>query len=264
MSTPTLVTPKPRPKLKKLRLAIVLLGLGALALVSTVFGMMMAVASDLPALENEAEYKAAKNSVLYADTPACRKDEDKCQEIARLTGNQNRILLTPDKISPNIKNAVIAVEDRRFYHHGGVDYKGIARAFLQDVLRRRAAQGGSTITQQFVKNALSAQGNRSVFQKLREAAVAYHMERRWTKQKILTQYLNSVYFGNGAYGVESAMRTYFGDGDLGQDAAEPTAPGARTLSECGRRAGDARSSWRCAAAARRRNGAARSSCAAAA
>ncbi len=76
--------------------------------------------------------------------------------------------------------------------------------------QQSAAQGGSTITQQFVKNALAAQGNRSVFQKLREAALAYHLERKWTKQKVLTQYLNSVYFGNGAYGVEAAVRTYFG------------------------------------------------------
>jgi penicillin-binding protein 1A len=193
----------PKRKLKKLRLAVVVLGLGLLALVSTVFGMMMAVASDLPALENRQEYRAAKNSVLEAadghHTP-----------IARLTGNNNRILLTENQISPNIKNAVIAIEDRRYYQHGGVDYKGVARALLQDVLNQRAAQGGSTITQQFVKNALSAQGNRSVFQKLREAALAYHLERKWTKQKILTQYLNTVYFGNGAYGVESAARTYFG------------------------------------------------------
>ena len=62
-----------------------------------------------------------------------------------------------------------------------------------------------------MKNALAAQGNRSVFQKLREAALAYHLERKWTKQKVLTQYLNSVYFGNGAYGVEAAVRTYFGE-----------------------------------------------------
>ena len=62
-----------------------------------------------------------------------------------------------------------------------------------------------------MKNALAAQGDRSVFQKLREAAAAYHLERKWSKQKILTQYLNSVYFGNGAYGIESAMRTYFGE-----------------------------------------------------
>ena len=64
-----------------------------------------------------------------------------------------------------------------------------------------------------MKNALAAQGDRSVFQKLREAALAYHLERKWSKEKILTQYLNTVYFGNGAYGIESAVRTYFGNGD---------------------------------------------------
>jgi penicillin-binding protein 1A len=201
----------PKPKLKKLRLTLVLAGLGALAVVSTVFGMLMAVASDLPALENKAEYQAAKNSVLYADLPGCKPSEvDGCERIARLTGNQNRILLTEGQISPNIKNAVIAIEDKRFYEHEGVDYQGIARALWQDIRRQSAVQGGSTITQQFVKNALSAQGNRSVFQKLREAALAYHLERQWTKDKILTQYLNTVYFGSGAYGVESAVRTYFG------------------------------------------------------
>ena len=117
---------------------------------------------------------------------------------------------------------MIAIEDRRFYSHQGVDYTGIARALAQDVLRRKAAQGGSTITQQFVKNALSAQGDRSVFQKLREAALAYHLERKWSKEKILTQYLNTVYFGNGAYGVEAAARTYFGDGDEPDERASAT------------------------------------------
>jgi penicillin-binding protein 1A len=195
----------PRTRVKKLRLAFILFGLSCLAVVSTVFGMMMAVASDLPALESQAEYRKAKNSILVA--------ADGRTEVAKLTGNLNRILLTEDEISPMIENAVIAIEDRRFYEHEGVDYKGIARALWQDLRRQKAVQGGSTITQQFVKNALSAQGNRSVFQKLREAALAYHMERRWSKQKIITQYLNSVYFGNGAYGIESAMRTYFGGGD---------------------------------------------------
>ncbi|HEU0024086.1 MAG TPA: transglycosylase domain-containing protein, partial [Thermoleophilaceae bacterium] len=208
----------PKPRLKKLRLALLLLGLSVLALISTVFGMLMAVASDLPALENKAEYQAAENSVLYAAVGDCKlSDTDGCEEIARLTGNQNRILLTESQISPNIKNAVIAVEDKRFYEHEGVDYQGIARALWQDIRRQEAAQGGSTITQQFVKNALSAQGNRSVFQKLREAALAYHLERKWTKDKVLTQYLNTVYFGNGAYGVESAVRTYFGTPTLQPD-----------------------------------------------
>ena len=175
----------------------------------------MAVSSDLPSLENRAQYNRAENSVLYADTPGC-KDLEKdpaCQQIAKLTGNQNRILVGEGEISPNVKNAVIAIEDRRFYSHKGVDYTGIGRALVQDVLKRSAAQGGSTITQQFVKNALDAQGDRSVFQKLREAALAYHLERKWPKDKILTQYLNTVYFGNGAYGIEAAVRTYFGNGD---------------------------------------------------
>ena len=173
----------------------------------------MAVASDLPALENQAEYAAAENSVLMAEGG---------EEVASLTGNQNRILIEESEVSPTIKNAVIAIEDRRFYEHEGVDYLGIARAFAQDVINRSAVQGGSTITQQFVKNALAAQDDRTVFQKLRESALAYHLERQWSKQKILTQYLNTVYFGNGAYGVESAMRTYFG-GDRDYDAEERVA-----------------------------------------
>ena len=199
--------PPERPKLKKLRLALVLAGLGFIALISTVFGMMMAVASDIPALEDEARFKSAENSVLMADTGGSEEE----RELARLTGNDNRVLLQEHEISPYIKNAVIAIEDKRFFEHRGVDYRGIARALWADVSSGSAKQGASTITQQFVKNALAAQGDRSVFQKLREAATAYHLENKWSKQKILTQYLNSIYFGNGAYGIESAMRTYFGE-----------------------------------------------------
>jgi penicillin-binding protein 1A len=207
----TVTTPRPPAtpvgKVKKLRLALILTGLSLLAMVSTVFGMMMAVASDLPQLEGKAEYERAENSVVYSD------GRDPVR-LARLTGNENRILLDEGQISPMIENAVISIEDRRFYEHEGVDYRGIGRALLQDIAQRRAAQGGSTITQQFVKNALAAQADRSVFQKLREAALAYHLERQWSKQKVLTQYLNSVYFGNGAYGVEAAVRTYFGSDDV--------------------------------------------------
>jgi penicillin-binding protein 1A len=223
----------PKPKLKKLRLALVVVGLSAIALISTVFGMLMAVASDLPSLDNKAEFRAAENSLLFPDDRSiagCRDfNPDECPRIAKLTGNLNRILVSEGEISPNLKNAVIAIEDRRFYSHEGVDYIGIARALWQDVRRRSAAQGGSTITQQFVKNALSAQGDRSVFQKLREAALAYHLERKWSKEKILTQYLNTVYFGNGAYGVEAAARTYFGDGDEPEELESATDDAGVTL-----------------------------------
>src|SRR4051812_8081905 len=190
-----------KPKVKKLRLALVLLGLSALALMSTIFGMMMAVAHELPQLEAHAQLRAAVNSTLVADNG---------DQVARLTGNENRIIDSDEQISPNIKNAVIAIEDRRFYEHKGVDLQGIGRAAWTDITQGHAAQGASTITEQFVKNSLEAQNDRTVFQKLREAALAYHLEHKWSKQKILNQYLNTVYFGNGAYGVESGVRTYFG------------------------------------------------------
>jgi penicillin-binding protein 1A len=190
-----------KPKLKKLRLLCVLVGLALLAVISTLFGMMMAVAKEIPSLENSAQFKVARNSTMLAADG---------KPIARLTGVENRILIDPDEISPMIKNAVISIEDRRFYQHHGVDLKGMARAAVADVTNRGTVQGGSTITEQFVKNALAAQNNRTVFEKLREAALAYHLERQWSKQKILGEYLNTVYFGNGAYGIESAMRTYFG------------------------------------------------------
>jgi len=190
-----------KPRLKKLRILFVLLGLGVLGLVSTVFGMMMAVSRDLPAIYDFAQYKASKNSEVV---------DAQGKTIGTLTSNQNKILLSSGQISPNLKNAVVAIEDTRFYEHSGVDFQGIGRALVKDVLSQSAAQGGSTITEQFVKNALAAQDSRTVFQKFREAALAYRLERRWSKDKILTEYLNTIYFGEGAYGIEAAARTYFG------------------------------------------------------
>jgi penicillin-binding protein 1A len=192
--------------LKKLRILFVLLGLAILAIVSMVFGMMAAVSRDLPAIYDFAQYKASKNSEVF---------DASGEPIGTLTSDQNKILLGSGQISPNMKNAVVSIEDARFYEHNGVDFQGIARALVKDILSQSAAQGGSTITEQFVKNALEAQGSRTLFQKFREAALAYRLERHWTKDEILTQYLNTIYFGEGAYGIEAAARTYFG-------AAHPT------------------------------------------
>ena len=105
---------------------------------------------------------------------------------------------------------MVSIEDARFYEHSGVDFQGIGRALVKDILSQSAAQGASTITEQFVKNALAAQGSRTLFEKFREAALAYRLERHWSKDKILTEYLNTIYFGEGAYGIEAAARTYFG------------------------------------------------------
>ncbi len=195
-----------KPRLKKLRILFVLLGLGVLGLVSMVFGMMAAVSRDLPAIYDFAQYKESKNSEVF---------DAAGEPIGTLTSDQNKILLTSGQISPNVKNAVVSIEDARFYEHSGVDFQGIGRALVKDILSQSAAQGGSTITEQFVKNALAAQGSRTLFQKFREAALAYRLERHWSKDKILTEYLNTIYFGEGAYGIEAAARTYFGNAHPG-------------------------------------------------
>jgi penicillin-binding protein 1A len=147
------------------------------------------------------------------------------ERLGLLTGNTNRILLKENQIAPVMKHAIIAIEDKRFYTNDGVDLRGIGRALYQDLVAKKAVQGGSTIAQQFVKNSLAAQDHRTLFVKLREAALAYHITRRWTKGKILRNYLNTIYFGNGAYGIESAARTYFGRQHPGcdKDRARPCA-----------------------------------------
>ena len=195
--------PLGRPRLKRLRLALILFGLSILALVSTAFGMMMAVASDLPELENRQEFRKAQNSLLT----------DVHGTYLATLAKRGRIIIPAAEIAPTMKDAIIAIEDQRFYQNDGVDLRGIGRALWRDIVTGETVQGGSTITQQFVKNATQAQNRRTVFEKVREAALAYHLTRKWSKTKILTEYLNSIYFGNGAYGIESAARTYFGQGD---------------------------------------------------
>ncbi len=192
--------PAQAPRVKKLRIFSIAIGLSVLAGVSLIFGMMMAVASELPNLEDREQYKVAKASIMYDRTG---------REITRLRNNENRIIVDTTGIAPVMKQAVVSIEDRRFYEHRGVDVRGIGRAVVIDISGMGARQGASTITQQFVKNALAANNKRTVMQKLREAALAYHLEKQWTKDKIVTEYLNAIYFGNGAYGIESAAETYF-------------------------------------------------------
>src|SRR3954451_14060560 len=211
-----------RVRIRKLRVLALLAGLGVLAAVSTVFGMLMAVASDLPQLEEPASH----NSFIY---------DFHNRKIGVLTGNTKQVFLQEVEIAPVMKHAIIAIEDRRFYTNEGVDLRGIGRALYQDVVAKKAVQGGSTITQQFVKNALAAQDQRTLFQKLREAALAYHLSHKWSKERILRNYLNTIYFGNGAYGIESAARTYFhtvhpGCGDDGaRRCAADLTPGQAAL-----------------------------------
>src|SRR5215208_5739203 len=108
-----------------------------------------------------------------------------------------------------MKQAIVAIEDRRFFEHRGVDLRAIMRAVWSDVTHQAIVQGGSTITQQFIKNAY-VHSSPSIGRKLKEAALAWQLEQRWSKDRILTAYLNTVYFGNRAYGIEQASRIYFG------------------------------------------------------
>jgi penicillin-binding protein 1A len=179
---------------------LILFAVLLLGLISFVFGMFVAVASDLPSLTKFSLYKDEQSSELL---------DDLGHPIGVLS-QQNRVIVTSSQIPPIAKEAVISIEDKRFETEGGIDIRGIARAFVDDVIHKGAVQGASTIEEQFIKNALQAQSHRTIFEKLREAALAYQLSRKWSKEKILAAYLNTIYFGNGAYGIEAAAQTYFG------------------------------------------------------
>ncbi len=135
-------------------------------------------------------------------------------QLAALDSGEDRVSVTLDKVPKVLVDAVLATEDKSFFEHGGVDPSGILRATWAD-LRGRPLQGGSTITQQYVKNAYLKTRERTVVRKLKEAALAVKVEREFSKEEILERYLNVIYFGRGAYGVQAASRAYFGK-DVGQ------------------------------------------------
>ena len=142
-------------------------------------------------------------------------------ELGRIF-TENRILLDPNQpVPPMVEHALVAAEDRRFYAHHGLDWKGLARAAVRDARHLHVVQGGSTITQQLAKHLIN-DFNRTVDRKLYEAFVALRIERSYTKDQILRYYLNRVYFGSGYFGIEAAAQGYFGrparDLDAGQAA----------------------------------------------
>jgi penicillin-binding protein 1A len=128
--------------------------------------------------------------------------------LGSIPAERNREPVSPDEMSVWIRKATIAVEDRRFFEHGGVDIEGIARAAVTDIQAGRIVEGGSTITQQLVRN-LYISREQTVQRKLKEACLATKLDSAWTKHRILTTYLNQVYYGNQAYGIEAASQTYF-------------------------------------------------------
>jgi penicillin-binding protein 1A len=129
-------------------------------------------------------------------------------ELGVIPAERNRTPVTRAQISPWVPKATVAIEDRRFYSHGGVDPVGIARAVVADIRAGKVVQGGSTITQELVRN-LYLSRERTLKRKLIEACLSIKLSRQWSKDAILTAYLNQVFYGNHAYGIEAAAETYY-------------------------------------------------------
>jgi penicillin-binding protein 1A len=195
---------KRRERLRKRRVRrnvlIAGLVLAPLVLVAATLGGAAALGSgcDLNALR---PVSVGQNSVVYAADNS---------ELGVIPAERNRTPVSRAAISPWVPTATVAIEDRRFYEHGGVDPVGILRAVVADVRARKVVQGGSTITQELVRN-LYLSREQTLKRKLTEACLAIKLSRHWSKDRILTAYLNQVYYGNHAYGIEAAAETYFAE-----------------------------------------------------
>src|SRR5215218_3046056 len=212
-------TPPSRSRLRKVLRWTLWLAVPAVAVAAgTVIGLIYAFARvPLPS-----EIPTAQTIVFL--------DETGRQEIGTLSAQENRRVVRLDKIPEHTRRAVLAAEDRDFYEHGAISWRGLARATAANVLRRRISEGGSTITQQYVKNAFPGVGrDRTLFRKLKEAVLAVKLERKFSKDQILEFYLNTVYFGRGAYGVDAAARTYFSVPNKKRETVETLSPGQSAL-----------------------------------
>ena len=184
------------------------LGLAALLavvlIVAAIIGLAVTIldlSQGTPALASLVQRTPAQTTVIY---------DDKGRLIAQLHGAVDRVIVPSSHLPKILKEATIAVEDKRFYSDfHGIDLRSIVRAALADLKAGGAVQGASTITEQYIKNAYLGGFDDSLTLKLHEAILAWELSERWSKDQILTAYLNTVYYGDGAYGVQAAARTYF-------------------------------------------------------
>jgi penicillin-binding protein 1A len=167
--------------------------------VFTVFGIYYYLSEDLPQIASLKDYQPSLITSIYSD------DHRKIGEFYR----ERRIVLSLDEIPDTLKQAFIAAEDSRFYKHQGIDFLGILRAFIKNMEAGSIVQGGSTITQQVTKSFLLTP-ERSYARKVKEAILAYRIDKGFTKDEVLFLYLNQIYLGHGAYGVGAAAENYFG------------------------------------------------------
>ncbi len=159
------------------------------------------VSETLPSLDREEEYRATDDTLIFDSSPGTNL-------IAILHTGENRMLLRPEEIPDRMKQALVVIEDDRFYEHQGVDPIGMVRAVMANFTEGRLVEGGSTITQQYIKNTYVS-NEPTINRKLKEAIYSYELEQRWSKDRIISEYLNTIYFGNSAYGLQVASLTYF-------------------------------------------------------
>jgi penicillin-binding protein 1A len=180
--------------------AVVLVGVG---MVAGTVNTYRTLAANMPDLDNYRSAELVQTSLVY--------DADG-RVVDQLYGVQNRFVVPLDEVDPTLRQAIISIEDHRFYEHQGLDFEAIGRAVVENVASLSIQEGGSTLTQQLVKNTYIAQQQRlipSFERKYVEGSLAWQYEKGHTKHEILEQYLNTVYFGSNAYGAEAAARTYF-------------------------------------------------------
>ncbi|MFC1595054.1 transglycosylase domain-containing protein [Patescibacteria group bacterium] len=181
---------------KKLLVIFILGALIALAIAMIIFGSI-----NIPDVSTLEGVEIIQSTKIY----------DRTGEVLlwEIHGEEKRTIVPFEEISRHVKNATVAIEDSYFYSHKGISFIGILRAFIADILSGEIEQGGSTITQQFVKNALLTP-EKTIIRKIKEVVIATKLERLYTKDEILSLYLNEIPYGSNAYGIESAAQTFFG------------------------------------------------------
>jgi len=208
---------KKLPREEKKRKILKTIGLIALFFVA----LILWYSKDLPTPAKLAKMRAAESTKIL----------DRNGEILYETGDERRTIVEKENMPNSIRNATIAAEDANFYKHQGVDLKGIARAVVSDILSLEKGQGGSTITQQFVKNAVLSP-EKSFTRKFKELILSIELEQIYSKEEILTMYLNEIPYGGNIYGIQEASRVYFGkdakDLNLSEAATLASIPKAST------------------------------------
>lgn len=168
-------------------------------LAAIVSGLFLQILTQLPNVETISIFSPSETTEIYASDGTV---------LAKLHREENRYVVPLEKISPTLQKAVVAIEDERFYSHRGIDFQGIIRAAVTNITKKRIEEGGSTITQQLARN-LFLTKKKSITRKIAEIVLALQIERRYTKAEILELYLNQIYWGHNAYGIESASLVYF-------------------------------------------------------